>query len=152
MNKTHFEIFLSALESSSEKQGVLGDEWVIFPPNPDYGYESTPRNALTFGTMGVDGVHYAILTIDGAVRDDSAVILISPMDFSDPCRVLSDSFLSYLANGCGASPEEMEVVFAKERAGKHALVPFLKKRFDQSLLWGVSLKLQRCLDLIERKS
>ena len=70
MNDTFFETFLRSLEPLPDKQGVLGKEWVIFPPSPDYGYASTPRNALTFAAMGVDGVHYAILAIEGVVRDD----------------------------------------------------------------------------------
>src|SRR5262249_39838142 len=114
--ETYFATYLHALENSRYKKGVLGKEWVIFPPNPDYGYESTPRNALTFGTMGVDGVHYAILTKDGVVRDDSPVIEVCPMDFDDFYQVLAESFLNYLAVGCGVSLLEMERVFEDERA------------------------------------
>jgi hypothetical protein len=55
MNVTHFETYLHALDVCADPQGVLGEEWVLHPPNPDYGYESTPRNALTFGRMGNRG-------------------------------------------------------------------------------------------------
>lgn len=70
MGDTYFQTYLDAIRSLPDKQ-ILGEEWVIDPPNPDYGYDSTPNNALTFSIMGVDGVHYAILTIGGVVRDDS---------------------------------------------------------------------------------
>jgi hypothetical protein len=150
---TYFETFLHALENNKDKQGVLGDEWVVFPPNPDYGYNSTPLNALTFATMGVDGVHYAILTEKGAVSDNSPVIQICPMDFSDLYQVLASSFLSYLSKGCGVPLQEMEVVFEEERIGKRVLVPLLKVHFDQQRLWGQtgSRNLDRFLDLIEQK-
>ena len=154
MNTTYFDTFLRALERCGDQQGVLGAEGVIYPPEPDFGYENTPRNALTFGSMGVDGVHYAVLTVQGSVRDDSPVIQVSPMDFSNPYYVLSESFFKYLADGCGVTAMEMEEVFADERAGKQTLVPFLRGRFDQDRLWGQnrSARLDQYLTLIEPKS
>jgi hypothetical protein len=86
--------FLHAVEKTRDRRGVQGDDRLVFPPHSDYGYESTPRNALTFGDMGVDGVHYAILKIDGAVTDESPVIHVGPMDFSEPYVVLGDCFIS----------------------------------------------------------
>lgn len=129
----------------------MGDEYLVFPPNPNSIYEATPRNALTFGQMGVDGVHYAILTIEGAVRDDSPVIQIGPMDFSQPYAVLGGSFLSYLADACDVSIPEMEAVFAKERAGKQKLVPFLKARYNHRRLFNEKRlrKLDKHLNRIE---
>ncbi len=134
MGATYFETYLRALDDCADVQGVLGDEWVIHPPNPDYGYESTPRNALTFGCMGVDGVHYAILATGDFVTDGSPVIQICPMDFSELYQVKSDSFLMFLADGCGIPRGTMEEVFAAERAGKSALVVFLKERFEMPRL------------------
>src|SRR5262249_44399236 len=98
MGVTYFGTYLRALDACADVQGVLGDEWVIHLPNPDYGYESTPRNALTFGCMGVDGVHYAILAIDDGIMDESPVIQICPMDFSDLYQAKGDSFLMFLAD------------------------------------------------------
>jgi len=153
MNVTHFETYLHALDACADPQGVLGEEWVLHPPNPDYGYESTPRNALTFGRMGVDGVHYAILKIKGVVEDDSPVIQVCPMDFSDLYQVLGESFLSFLAGGCGVTRREMESVFATERAGEQTLVTFLKERFEMSRLWEGkrSHQFRDCLEYIEIK-
>jgi hypothetical protein len=154
MDATYFETYLSALEKVDDPQGVLGEEFVILPPNPDYGYESTPRNALTFGCMGVDGVHYAILTNkEGIVGDDSPVIQICPMDFSDLYQTKGESFLAFLADACGVSIQEMEAVFVAERAGKATLVQFLKGHFDMSRLWddNRTQRLERYLALIEPK-
>ncbi len=135
MGVTYFETYLQALDACADVQGALGEEWVVHPPNPDYGYESTPRNAMTFACMGVDGVHYAILAIDDGITDESPVIQICPMDFSDLYQVISDSFLMFLADACGVSRRTMEEVFATEGTGKSALVTFLKERFDMSRLW-----------------
>jgi hypothetical protein len=154
MNATYFDTYLRALEKVDDPQGVLGKEWVILPPNPDYGYESTPKNALTFGCMGVDGVHYALLTKNGVVCDDSPVLQVCPMDFSDLYQVKADSFLSFLADACGVSIQKMEAVFVSERAGNSTLAEFLKSHFDMSRLWGEqrTQRLQQYLAMIEAKS
>lgn len=135
MDASYFATYLRALDACADVQGVLGDEWVIHPPNPDLGYESTPRNAMTFGRMGVDGVHYAILAINGVVTDESPVIQICPMDFSDLYGAMGDCFLMFLADGCGVTCATIEDVFTAERAGTPTLVAFLKERFDMSRLW-----------------
>ncbi|MBS0262425.1 MAG: hypothetical protein JSS02_10785, partial [Planctomycetes bacterium] len=73
---TDFEIFVAAMGrlSISDRRTVLGDENLIYPPNEQLGYESTPRDAVAFGSMGVDGVHYLILKLDGKICDHSPVI------------------------------------------------------------------------------
>jgi hypothetical protein len=150
---THFETYLRALDACPDRDGVLGEEGIIHPPHPDYGYESTPRNAITFGCMGVDGVHYAVLKIDGVVTDESPVIQVSPMDFSDPYSVLGESFLGFLAIGCGVSHREMETVFAAEQAGTVGLVGYLRRRFQMSRLWvdGRADKLRALLRYVQPK-
>jgi hypothetical protein len=125
-----------AIAQAADRRGVLGTDEIVFPPEPDFGYDRTPRNALTFGAMGVDGVHYAILKIDGAVTDESPVIHVSPMDFSKPYAVLGESFLAYLAVACGVANSEMEAVFTTERTCGAKLFPFLKAHFDHSRLYN----------------
>jgi hypothetical protein len=155
MNATYFDTFVRAVEHTptGEQRGILGDDELVFPPRPDYGYDATPRNALTFGTMGVDGVHYAVLKIDGEVTDESPVIHVGPMDFSEPYVVLGDSFIDYLATACGVSIRKMASVFEKERAGQDTLVPFLKEHFKHSRLFDHKRlqKLERYLELVEPK-
>src|SRR5262249_59563338 len=99
-----FDIFLKA--AAAADGFLLDGDSVVVPPDPDYGYNSTPRNALTFAVVGCDGVHYAILTFDGKARHDSPVVQVSPMDPKD-VLVLAPSFLKYLADGCGVSAERM---------------------------------------------
>ena len=156
MDATYFDTFVRAVENTParERRGVLGDNELVLPPRSDYGYEATPRNALTFGTMGVDGVHYVILNIDGKVIDESPVIHVGPMDFSKPYVALADSFIAYLAAACGVSIREMGFVFQEERAGRQKLVPFLKEHFVHSRLYDEKRlrKLERYLELVEQQS
>jgi hypothetical protein len=152
---TLFDTFVRAVAQAADREGVLGKDRIVFPPTPDFGYEwCAPQNALTFAAMGVDGVHYAILKIDGAVTDESPVIHVSPMDFSEPYAVLGKTFLNYLAVGCGVADSEMEAVFAAERTCSEKLVPFLKAHFDHSRLYNKTRleSLDGYLKLIETKS
>ena len=128
MHSTHFETFIDAFAALTEPSRVLDGDTILCPASEDYGYQSTPKNALTFASMGVDGVHYAILKRDGAVRDDSPIAQVSPMD-SDDVTVVAESLLRYLADGCGVSDQEMEALFDAERAGKPQLVSFLGEHF-----------------------
>jgi hypothetical protein len=125
----------------------------MHPPDPDYGYQATPKNAITFGVMGCDGVHYVVLTIGGAVTDESPVVQVCPMDFSDLYQVLAESFLHFLATNCAVSLNQMELVFAKERAGEQVLIAFLKENFDLSLFWNDNRprNLDHLLEFIEKK-
>ena len=104
--------------------------------------------------MGCDGVHYAILAIDGAIIDDSPVIHVSPMDFSDPYAVLGTSFLDYLAVACDLPASEPEDVFARERSGENTLVPFLRGHFSHSRVYDDArfARLAAHLDHIEPKT
>lgn len=144
---TAFEIFTRALSEATSVVGALGDELVVFPPDAHYGYHCTPANALTFGRMGVDGVHYAVLTIEGEVCDYSPVIQISPMD-ADCYHVLAPTFLDYLAAGCSVPATTMADVLACEECGQSILVSFLRERFDGSQLWPEGVDEHRFDDLL----
>ena len=100
---TYLDAFLAALGRTAAASDVLGGNDVLDPPQTEFGYESTPANALVFAAMGVDGVHYAVLARDGEFDDASPVIQVAPMDFDEPVVVLADSFLDYLADGCGVA-------------------------------------------------
>jgi hypothetical protein len=133
---TDFETFLRAVERLPEEQRllVMGDECVIYPPEEDLGYESTPKDSLAFGAMGVDGVHYLILKLDGKVRDESPVIYFSPMDFSNPYTLLGHSFRQYLAAACSVTEKEIGAIIDKERQGETVLADFIRCNLDHSLL------------------
>ncbi len=128
---TSFEIFVAAVTRAGEDCGALGEEDIVLPPEKDFGYESTPVNAITFGRMGVDGVHYAVLAINGRVTNRSPVIVVSPMDFDEPVTVIAESFVEYLALGCAAHSSEIERVMESDSGRPGALVEFLAPRFDQ---------------------
>ncbi len=133
---TAFDTFLTALANATSRDGVLGDECIQYPPSEKVDYWATPQNAIVFGWMGVDGVHYAILKIDGQIRDESPVIQIGPMDFDEPHSLLAPTFTDYLAIGCGVNQEEIEVLLASEESGASSLLDFMRSHFTQSRFWS----------------
>jgi len=135
MATTYFQTFIDAFATLDPRSRLLAGDEVLWPPRENSGYQSTPTNAVTFASMGVDGVHYVILKIDGQVRDDSPVAQVSPMDSND-ITMIADSFLSFLADGCKVSKQKMKTVLDGERAGKRGLVAVLSEHFDLSRLLG----------------
>jgi hypothetical protein len=133
---TVFDTFLSALSRAPNLDGILGDECVEYPPNEHVDYWATPKNAVVFGWMGCDGVHYAILKIDGELLERSPVIQIGPMDFDEPYSLLAPSFTDYLAIGCGATPSEIQRVVADEAGGRSSLLDYMRLHFKQSRFWS----------------
>ena len=129
---TVFEVFLQAIGrlSDEQRQSVLGDECLVYPPVEDLGYEFTPKGALIFGAMGVDGTQYLILKQDGKITDSSPVVYFSPMDFSDPYVLLGHSFRQYLASACNTSEDVIELLVEQERRGDSVLTDFLSKNLD----------------------
>jgi hypothetical protein len=151
---TDFQIFIEAFSRLKEEDRRLDEDFILCPPVEDFGYLSTPKNALTFSEMRVDGDHEAILKIDRVIRNDSPVVHISPMD-SEDVFVVADSFLGFLAEGCRVDLEEMRQIIERECSAKNVLVPFLSNRFDGTLLLdearctALTAKYSR---LIERKA
>lgn len=133
---TAFETFLTALSLANSVEGVLGDEAVEHPPREDSDYWATPQNAVVFGWMGVGGVHYAILKIDGRICEASPVIQISPMDFDEPYSLLGPTFTDYLATGCGVNSDRIQSMLEQEEAGNPSLLAFLRANFQQSRFWA----------------
>jgi hypothetical protein len=133
---TDFDTFLHAIGRLTEEQRriVLRDENVIYPPNENLGYESTPKDAVAFGAMGVDGVHYLILKRNGQITDESPVIHFSPMDFSNPYALLGHSFRQYLATVCGVTESAIVSIMDREHAGHAVLADFLCRNFDHRRL------------------
>ena len=116
-------------------------------------YWATPENAVVFACMGCDGVHYAILKIDGEICDDSPVIQIGPMDFDEPYSLLAPTFIEYLAIGCGVPTERIGELLDRERDGEPILLDFLRSHFDQSRFWSdaVDRSIDPYLSLIQTK-
>jgi hypothetical protein len=142
MPSSHFTAFLEATRALSPKDRVLGDEVLVRPPALDFGYDSTPSNAVTFARMGVDGVHYALLSEDGDLSNQSPVVQVSPMDFDQPVLVLANSFLEYLAIGCDLPEQEVEVLLSGNENEGQQLIELLAQRFDQSRLYEDEQRLE----------
>lgn len=132
-----FELFTEAFASVEKPSRMLDECLVLCPPVEDFGYESTPVNAVPFLWMGVDGVHCVILKLDGQVRDDSPILDVSPMDADDLC-VLAPSLKEFLAVGCGVSTADIAKCFDEERMGRSVLVNFLSPRFQRRRLMGTA--------------
>ncbi len=132
---TAFDTFLNALGKASNLEGVLGKDHVVYPPEEETAYPETPLNAVVFGWMGIDGIHYAILKIDGEIRDDSPVIEVWPTDFDSPYWLLAPNFTDYLTSGCGVSRKEIEDLLAAEKSGNSSLVEFMRSHFDGMRFW-----------------
>jgi hypothetical protein len=56
----------------------------------DYYDWCTPKNCWTFAHTGGNGVHFSLLARDGAVRDDSPVVLTNPGGMGHSCIVGED--------------------------------------------------------------
>ena len=66
----------------------------LSPPS----YDQTPRNVLTFASTGGDGVQFSLLVHDGAVGNDSAVVMTVP-GARHPNRIVGRSLRHFLGLG-----------------------------------------------------
>ena len=133
MNDTIFDSFLCSAKALGASDDILDGDELIIPPSDDYGYESTPENALVFSAMGVDGVHSAVLQIDGNVADNSPVVMICPMD-SDDIFVIAETFIQYLAVGCGVDESKILELADQEQETAGTLASFLTTHFRANFL------------------
>ncbi|HZG15821.1 MAG TPA: hypothetical protein VE710_12455 [Candidatus Bathyarchaeia archaeon] len=62
------------------------------------GYACSPLDSVTFAGTGMDGIHYALLTDFGTVKnlEDAPVICISPMDFGNCVRLVARNLQDFL--------------------------------------------------------
>jgi hypothetical protein len=82
----------------------LGDLGLILCRELEHRYyRCTPLNCWTFAHTGGDGVHFSLLARDGAIHEDSAVILTVPTAFllDDPHRslVVGEDLFDFLCLG-----------------------------------------------------
>ena len=122
-----FDLFARATLRAADPSAFWGRDRFLLPPDDsDYrSYGPSPKNALPFLSMCVDGVHWTLLAVDGAVREDSPVIRVSPMDFSDPHAVEAPSFMDWIRPATGPDRDELIAALDRERAGGDALSPHL---------------------------
>ena len=126
---TFFEAFFLAARLYSKDGMILGGYvYLVDPPKHEQEYQ-TPVNSLTFSDMGVDGVRYALIKLDGRVTNDSPVVQVDPMS-SEPITVVGATFLDYLADGCNVSRDDMESLFETTRKDRRQLIEYLDSSFD----------------------
>ncbi len=149
-----FERFLTAARSWHDPHDVLDGDYLVDPPKDDFGYFNTPANSLTFLAMGVDGVHTAMLKLDGQVRDDSPVVYVSPMDSDAQWTILAPTFVDFLADGCAVSRQEIVDLLATVASDPTTTIKFLQSNFDGERLFDdarVERLNRRYLPCIEKK-
>jgi len=130
---TYFEVFMSAARAANVDGTVYGRDDLVDPPNPDYGYWATPVNSVTFASLGVDGVHTAIITEGGKITDDSPVAYVTPMD-DPPVVILAATIMDFLADGCGIDRQEMIEMLDRSSQDPHTLIRFVDSNFDMGRL------------------
>jgi hypothetical protein len=64
-------------------------------PYQGSGYEITPAEVEVFATTGGDGTHFALMPIE-----QRPVLMIVPMNFTDPYAVVGESLHDFLRLGC----------------------------------------------------
>ena len=128
-----FWTFIEAVTalSDEQRQVALGGESLCLPPGTDqFDYWCTPKSAIIFACMGVDGVHYAILPGPDGVTEASPVLHISPMDSDEPYSLLGHTFVDYLATGCRCHRSQILDLASNYRNGKSGFAGFIAKHFD----------------------
>jgi hypothetical protein len=150
-----FKRFLTAARAWHEPNDTLDGDYLVDPPEDDYGYFNTPANSLTFLAMGVDGVHTAMLKLDGAVREDSPVIYVSPTDGESEWTILAPTFVDYLADGCAVTTQRIGEPLDTVNSEPEAMMQFLHANFDGLRLLDehrIRLLNSRYLSLVEKKA
>jgi hypothetical protein len=64
-----------------------------------WSYWCTPRNSITFASIGGDGVHYGILDIGDGFTDSSPVVMTVPC-CDTPNTIVGESLIDFFALGC----------------------------------------------------
>ncbi len=149
-----FERFLTAARAWHDPNDALDGDYLVDPPEDDFGYFNTPANSLTFLAMGVDGVHTAMLKLDGAVREDSPVIYVSPTDSDSEWTILAPTFVDYLADGCAVPTQKISELLDTVDSDPETLMRFLHANFDGSRLLGedrIRSLNKQYLSLVEKK-
>ena len=148
-----FEKFMVVARAWQGADSLDGD-YLVDPPEDDFGYFNTPANSLTFLTMGVDGVHTALLKIDGEVRENSPVVYVTPSDDAE-WTILAPTFLDFLADGCDASTTQISRLLDDVGTDPTAAMQFLIDTFDGGRLLDehrVAMLNEQYLGFVETKA
>jgi hypothetical protein len=78
----------------------LGDLGLILRPELErWHYHCTPLNCWTFAGTGGDGVHFSLVAIDDAVRENSPVVITAPAAFPGRNFIGGENLLDFLCLG-----------------------------------------------------
>ena len=72
----------------------------LHDPPKNSGYSVTPKNSITFASIGVDGVHFGSITKGHRINPDSPVVVTIPMDFEEPNFIVGETLHDFLCLGC----------------------------------------------------
>lgn len=127
-------------------------------------YAATPANGRTFAWTGVDGIHFSLLLVDGAIRDSSPVVMTVPGMFGAENLVVGENLVDFLALGSmngfdleGLVEEDRSPAIDAIESGQNPspLLRTLADAFEVSAWQGVGRRLEELQDrfgaLIERK-
>lgn len=90
---------LKTLDKKLQKEGYsLFDQFGLLLSEDVTHYQVTPIDVIPFGSIGVDGIHYGILTDFGRIQDieEAFIVLIVPMDFGDQHKIVAKNFREFL--------------------------------------------------------
>ena len=140
---TTFDLFRRAAERAEGREDVWPvDITVLAADGFDLRrYGASPTNARPFADMGVDGVHWTLLALDGAVRENSPVLQVSPTDGPDALSVEARSFLDHVCGVTGPIWDRLLTAPDRERAGEDVLAAHLPElRRDLGRLTFLALR------------
>lgn len=80
-----------------EGLGAIG-LFLYDPPTNAYG--GTPLNGVTFGGIGVDGIHFCSMTDSPAVDPMAPVVMCVPMALETPNFIVGETMHEFLCLGC----------------------------------------------------
>lgn len=94
---------LIELNSKLEKEGYsLDDSLSLILEDDRIGYDVTPCDVITFARLGVDGIHFGLLTDFGVVSDleEAFVVCISPMNFGEHIKIVARNLKEFVGLIC----------------------------------------------------
>lgn len=86
------------------------------------GYYCTPKNAVTFASLGVDGIHFCIIPDENDLTlESSPVYVVSPMDFGNHVNIIARNFYDFISL----------VIETKDATALECISCFSRERFSE---------------------
>jgi hypothetical protein len=93
---------LAALEVELETEGYSLDDAGLILEFDETVYDVTPCDVISFARLGIDGIHFGLLTDFGMVTDleKAFVVCISPMVFDIPAKLVARNLQEFVRLLC----------------------------------------------------